>query len=175
MSRRRRVFRGRGRRSPRTVPRWTAQSAGLTINAGAVGVQTLVSGDDASLLGDLVEGELLVKRVVGHITVRPQGNVGGSAGIGIIKLSAAIAPVFGGFADLLAAQQLIDRDILRMMNMDWNANWLANGLQRREELDIRVMRRLKSDESLRLVVSNAAAGDQIIVTIDVRILIVIRM
>lgn len=160
-------------RARKSVPRWTASTGSLLVAPGALTTSTLFSGADAGL-SSLVEGECTVIRMVGQLSAIPAGANGTSVGIGILKLSSALAPAFGGFGDPLVAQQLIERDWMRVMSLDFNANSLANAIRDHREIDIRVKRRLKEDESIRLVVSNAAGGSDITITIDVRILIVIR-
>lgn len=167
---RRRYGRSRTRKS---VPRWTALSASMEVLDGTIGTTTLFSGADAGLTS-LVEGECTVIRIVGQIGIIPSTALASSYGLGIIKLSNALTPVFGAYADPIVSQQLIERDWMRVMSGDFNANSLANAVARQIEIDIKVRRRLKEDEAVRLVCSNAAAGGDITITIDARILIVIR-
>jgi len=164
-----RPFRGRSRNKTR----WTAQIGEVTLLAGTANSVVLMSGSDAEV-STATSGECLVKRVVGALHLRPQGNVGGSVGLGIARQGGFAVPALGGFLDPLVAQQLLERDWLHTMSHDWNANCLANGVTMRYPLDIRVSRRLKEDQQLRLCMTSAAGSDTIIVTIDIRILIVIR-
>lgn len=170
---------GRGRRrygrsrTKKSVPRWTAFSGSMAVATGAIGQLTLFAATDAGL-ASLVEGECTCLRIVGQIGVIPSTALASSYGLGLLKQSNTITNAFGGFGDPIVSQQLIERDWMHVQNGDFNLNSLANGLMRRHEIDVRVKRRLKEDECLRLVVSNAAAGGDLTITIDARILIVIR-
>jgi len=156
------------------VPRWTALSTTLTPAAGTIAAFSLLDLESVLALGTNVEQECTVMRIVGQTSVIPAGDTAVSYGLGILKLSNATTPVFGGYADPIVSAQLVDRDWLRVMNGDFNTNALINSRLHRHELDIRVRRRLKQEEAIRLVCSNAAGGSDITVTIDVRVLIVIR-
>jgi len=171
--RRGRGFRG-GSRSRKSVPRWTGLSTTLTPAAGTIAAFSLFDPEAVLALGTNVEQECTVIRIVGQVSVIPAGDTAVSYGLGILKLANTVTPVFGGYGDPIVSAQLIDRDWLRVINGDFNTNALINSKLHRHELDIRVRRRLKQEESIRIICSNAAGGSDITVTIDVRILIVIR-
>jgi len=170
---RRRFFR---RGQSRTIPRWTAQTTDLTLTAGTAGAIILVDQDFLSTLGSaILERESKVVRLVGHVSVRTlaAGATGGSVGLGLVKTQNP-SVTLGGINDPLIVAQLALRDWMRVMNLDYPANAGANGWMLRQEFDVRVQRRLKSPDYIILAASNLAGGDTVIITIDVRILIVIR-
>jgi len=177
----RRLFRRRGpfRRRRSQVPRWSAVSADISpLATGTGGSIVLVNPETMLTTGvlALVEQELKVIRIVGHVTTRLSATTevqGTSIGLGILK-SQNSTVTFGGAQDPLIAQQLVQRDWLRVMNHDVPAGGGTNGFVLRQEFDIKVQRRLKSNEFIVLCVSNTAGGDDVVITIDVRILIVIR-
>lgn len=184
MAFRRRFTRYRGRfasrgGSSKTVPRWTAVTADTgVLAAGSTTAITLVNPEAILPAGALalLEQELSVIRLVGHVTTRLSAVTevaGASVGIGILRTESTTV-TSGGFQDPLIQQQLAQRDWLRVMNCDVPAGGGTNGFLQRQEIDIRVGRKLKSNQLIILAVSNLANGDDVIVTIDIRILIVIK-
>jgi len=166
-----------GGRSRKQVPRWTAQATDLTLTAAAP-LQVVSLYNPGTTIGAAVyEEESLFVRGVGRLTasLTAANNGGGFAALGILKKSAAVAPVSGGFADPSVAAQLAARDWLGVYNTQLPINGGTNGYMYTQELDIRVKRRLKGDEEIALVAVNGTGADSVIVTIDIRILIVIRM
>jgi len=123
------------------------------------------------------EEESLLVRAVGRLSVTPLDNgtvLSGPVGLGILKTTQAGAPVVGGLNDPLVASELAARDWLRAMTIQVPPQSGPNGWQWTHEFDIKVKRRLKAEERIVLAMMNGT-GDDIVITIDVRILIVIRL
>lgn len=173
MMRRSRPRRGFRRGRP-DRPRWTAavlQSNPLA--AGAISSQLLLSPAQLTSAAGLTQ-LLRTERIVGRLIVRPLGNVGGSVGVGIIE-TANTGAVVGGFNDPLVPAELGSRDWMWTQNMSWNGNSFANGHTFIRDFDIRTRRRIETEEGLRVIWSNVAGGDAIVIEIDARILITIRI
>lgn len=160
-------------------PRWTAVSSDINpLAAGAASSVILVNPEAMLTTGTLAttEQEFKVVRLVGHVTTRltlATEVTGASIGLGILKTQVTTVTL-GGFQDPLIPGQLVQRDWLRVMNHDVPAAGGSNGFSLRQEFDIKVQRNLKSNDIILLAASNLAGGDDVIITIDVRILIVIR-
>jgi len=99
-------------------------------------------------------------------------------GLGIVKTTSFTpAPVLGGFLDPQVQAELAQRDWLWTGNFRMPPNSFANAYVHRVPLDITVQRRLKQEEIVQVVATRGAdggAGD-VIIDIDVRILIIIRI
>lgn len=170
----RRRFRSGGRRQ---VPRWSAQTLDLTLTAAApAGVATLYSPGTTFGAGAYEEEGLLV-RMVGRLSARSLAATAaaGAVGIGIVKSVVGIGVTVGGLNDPLVATELAGRDWLGVYNTAVPPNSGANGWMYQTPLDIRVKRRLKSTENIMLVGVQAIGVDSIIIDIDIRILIVVRL
>jgi len=165
-----------GRRNSRTVPRWTAQSLELNLTAAApTSFQTLYAPGTTIGAGQYEEESKLV-RIVGRICAQATDNgtvATGAIGMGILK-TALSSVVVGSTNDPLIATELAARDWLGVYNVQMPPQAGPNGWQRVQDLDIRVQRRMKAEEQIRFVAVNGV-GDDITITIDIRILIVIRM
>lgn len=177
----RRRFSGFRRRSSaaskKQIPRWTAQTVEINTTAASPAAAFTLWTPGTTIGAGFYEEEAKLVRVVGQFSVVPTvGTVAfrGSVGLGIVKTQIDQVPVVGSFYDPLVAAQLSQQDWLRVMNTDVPPNSGANGWLQRHEVDIRVQRRFKSDEALKVMIVNAVAGD-ITISIDIRILIVIRM
>lgn len=172
----RRFRRGSRSRGRRQIPRWTAQSLELNISAAApTSFQTLYAPGTTIGAGQYEE-ESKVVRCVGRLCVTPLDNahvLQGPVGLGIVKTSLG-SIVVGSTLDPLIATELAARDWLGVYNFQMPPQAGPNGFMHQQDLDIRVQRRMKAEEQIRLAVVNGT-GDDIVVTIDIRILIVIRM
>jgi len=124
-----------------------------------------------------MEQELLLTRVVGRTTVSTLTGtiVGGGVGIGLVKAPAGSTVVPGGFMDPLVAAELGTKDWLRLCTTQVPPNAGPQAWLWSENLDVRVKRRLKGDDALILAASWAGGVNSVIVTIDIRILITIRI
>jgi len=168
----------RQQRASRTVPRWLAVSGDVAnpLAAGALAATSIFNPSTAiASAAQVMERECTLLRLVGSVSVRPNGNIGAAVGMGIVKKSGSAAAAFGGNWDPLVPTQMGVRDWLQIHNVDIQANGLVNGILHRWEIDSRVKRRLKEEEDIELITSNAAGGDAVVVTIDIRILIVVRL
>jgi len=165
-----------GRKSSRQVPRWTSQSLEIQLTAAApTSFQTLYAPGTTIGAGQYEE-ESKVVRIVGRLCVVPLDNgtvLQGPVGLGIVKTSLS-SIVVGGTLDPLIATELAARDWLGVYNFQMPPQSGPNGFFYKQEVDIKVQRRMKAEEQIRLAVVNGT-GDDITVTIDIRILIVIRL
>lgn len=179
----RKFFRRAGgfrRRSNRTVPRWSAQSSGFSLASNASNFSTLVGGSTTGGLVGPIEAECKLVRIVGQIDLMVSANVTGNPaiGLGIIKSTGFTgAPTVGSTLDPLVATELATRDWLFACSRDVPPNAFNNAWIERIPLDIKVQRRLKQEEEVRLVATRPADGlaTNVIINIDVRILIVVRL
>jgi len=167
-----------GARGSRQVPRWTAQSAEQLLTA-AVPNQAVILWTPAATIGaGVYEEEAKLVRIVGRLCLVPLDNgtvLSGPVGMGIIKRGANLgAPVAGAGYDPLVGTELAARDWLGVYNVQVPPQSGPNGYHYERELDIKVQRRFKAEERLELMLMNGT-GDDVVVTIDVRILIVIRL
>jgi len=160
----------------KTVPRWTAVTSEIILAAGAGNAIILLDQDQLTMGSTILERESKLVRLVGHVTTRVSGggNAGTSVGIGILKTQNPSVTV-GGINDPLVVAQMALRDWLRVMNHDVPVNGTASGFILRQEIDVKVQRRLKSPDYVLLVGVNVPGGDAVVITVDIRILIVIRM
>jgi len=168
--------RSRARSASRTVPRWTAQSLEQQLTAAAPTAFLTLYAPGTTIGAGQYEEESKVVRIVGRCQVQPLDNgtvLAGPVGMGIIKTQGS-GVVVGGFNDPLISTELAARDWLRVMNTQMPPQSGPNGWQYTHELDIKVQRRMKAEDTLRLVLVNGT-GDDVTVTIDIRILIVIRL
>jgi len=76
--------------------------------------------------------------------------------------------------DPLIASELAARDWMGVYNTQVPPKSGPNGFVRDIPIDIRVSRRCKSSEAIMLMMMNGT-GDDVVVTVDIRILIVIRL
>jgi len=176
--RRYRPFGGRrgSRGNSKQIPRWTAQTIDQALTAAAPNVGLTLYAPGTTIGAGQYEEESKVIRVVGRYTVQATDNgtvLSGPVGAGIIKTQST-SVVIGGFNDPLIATELAARDWLRVMNVQVPVNAGPNAWQWIHEFDVKVQRRMKAEDLLRLVLMNGT-GDDITITVDVRILIVIRM
>lgn len=163
------------RRGRRDRPRWIASvQQSNPLAAGTMALPVLFNPATLALGGAGTEQECLVQRIVGRLIVRPLANVGGSVGVGIVKTQAG-AGVFGGFLDPLVPTELAVRDWMWTQNLSWNGNAFANGHTFIRDFDIRVKRKLETDDQIRVAWSNVAGGDAVVIEIDARIVITIRL
>jgi len=169
---RRRSF---GAKNSRQVPRWTAQTSETTVTAATPVTNLPIYVPGTTIGAGVYEEEELLVRLVGRLGLAPSGanNGGGGVGIGILKTTNTTT-IVGGFQDPFQATELAARDWLGVYNHIWPLNATATGFSRDIPIDIKVKRRLKGEEAIRLSVVNGTGGD-IVVTIDIRILIVIRL
>jgi len=166
-----------GARSSRQVPRWTAQSDEQLLTAGSPNRASTLYLPGSTIGATQYEEEALLVRVVGRLSVTALDNgtvLGGPVGLGIIKTQASTAPTVGGANDPLIATELTARDWLRVMNVQVPPESGPNGWAWYHEMDIRVKRRMKAEDRIVLMMMNGT-GDDVVITIDVRILVVIRM
>jgi len=168
-------FSGRGNKQQ--VPRWTAQSAEQLLTA-AIPNQAVILYTPATTIGTgTYEEESKIVRVVGRLCVVADTAtvLSGPVGMGIIKRGANLgAPAVGGGYDPLIANELAQRDWLGVYNVQVPPNAGPQAWSHVQELDIKVQRRIRAEERLELMLMNGV-GDDVTVTIDIRILIVIRM
>jgi len=124
-----------------------------------------------------MEGELVCHRIVGRIVLTQDANIASltSFGLGIAKASTNDGPVIGGQLDPLVGNELGTKDWLWTGTVTLPANAFNNAVHGDRPFDIRVKRRLESNERIVVVVTNPAGQVAIHVDIDVRILIVIRI
>jgi len=162
----------------RQVPRWTAQSAEQLLTAAIPNQAVSLYTPGTTIGAGVYEEESKLVRVVGRLAVTALDNgtvLSGPVGIGIMKTMAQFgAPVVGGLNDPLIATELAARDWLGVYNTQVPPQSGPNGWIRYIDLDIRVQRRLKSSEAIVLMLMNGT-GDDIVITVDIRILIVIRL
>jgi len=173
--RRRRGFRS-SRRATRTIPRWTAQSLDQLLTAAAPTAFLTLYAPGTTIGAGQYEEESKLVRLVGRYTVQALDNgtvLSGPVGAGIMRTQGS-GVVAGGFNDPLIATELAARDWLHVMNIQVPPQSGPNGWQWVHELDVKVQRRMKAEDTLRLVLVNGT-GDDVVITIDIRILIVIRM
>jgi len=164
------------RSGSRQVPRWTAQSSELLLTAAAPAQGLTLHSMGNTIGAGQYEEEGLLTRIVGRLCVQATDNgtvLGGPIGLGIAKAGTA-APTVGGVYDPLVATELAARDWLGVYNLQVPVNSGPQAWQRIQELDIRVKRRMKAEDLIQLFAVNGT-GDDITITIDVRILIVIRL
>lgn len=123
-----------------------------------------------------MEGELVVHRIVG--TVRPMQNANAAAaqalGMGFAKVQFGTALVVGGAMDPLNANELGVEDWLWFWNYDFAPGAFNNSAFDLRVVDIKVKRRLETNETVAFFVSNPGAVG-VTVSIDVRILITVRI
>jgi len=165
----------RGQKSSRQVPRWTAQTLEINLTAAApTSYQTLYTPGTTIGTG-AYEEESLLARVVGRLAIHADAatTASGVIGLGILK-TGFTAVTAGATNDPLIATELATRDWLGVYNTQIPPNAGANGFIRYQELDIRVKRRMKRGEELALICVSAV-GDDVVITIDIRILVVIRL
>lgn len=180
MAFRKRSFGSRRRfssRSGKQVPRWTAQSAEQLLTAAIPNQQVLLYSPSTTIGTGVYEEESKLVRVVGRLCVQALdvGTVlSGPVGMGIVKTQAGAAPTVGGAYDPLQAGELALRDWMGVYNVQVPPQSGPNGWQHVQELDMRVQRRLKAEDRIALMLMNGT-GDDVVVTIDIRILIVIRL
>jgi len=170
--------RSSARRSSRQVPRWTAQTAEQALTA-AIPNQAVLLYSPATTIGTgTYEEESKLVRVVGRLCLVPLDNgtvLSGPVGMGILKRGANLgAPTVGGGYDPLIANELAQRDWLGVYNVQVPPQSGPNGWSHVQDIDIRVQRRMRAEERLELMLMNGT-GDDVVVTIDIRILIVIRL
>ena len=172
----RRGFRSFGRRSSRTVPRWTAQTVDVTLSAAAPAVSQILYVPGTTIGAGQYEEETKLLRIVGRLGVHTLAATAaaGPVGLGILKTDVANL-VVGGFQDPLVATELASKDWLGVYNVAVPPNAGANAWHRYQEVDIRVQRRLKANEGLYVQAVQGLGVDSVVITIDVRILIVIRL
>jgi len=165
-----------GRKTSRQVPRWTAQSADQLLTAAAPASTLTLYNPGTTVGAGAYEEEALLVRIVGRLCVVPDTAtaLSGPVGLGICKTQNGSNPTVGGSYDPLISTELTARDWLGVYNFQMPPNAGANGFQYMKELDIRVKRRLKAEDLIALKMINGV-GDDITVTIDIRILIVIRL
>jgi len=172
-------FRGRSasRGNSKQIPRWTAQSVEQILTAAAPAQRVLLYSPGTTIGTGVYEEESKLVRIVGRYTVQPLDNatvLTGAVGAGIAKSQFGAAPTVGGAYDPLVANELATRDWIHVMNVQLPPQSGPNGWQWIHELDIKVQRRLKAEDSIALYLVNGV-GDDIVITIDIRILIVIRL
>lgn len=169
---------GRGFRSRRGLrPRWVGFSTDVTLATGTAAQTEWLRGGIAQFATANLEGEIVVRRMVGFVKIQQLANLAaaGSIGWGVIRTQ-NLTVTLGGFHDPLVASELGNRDWMHVKNFDWGANTFNNGLALQEHgFDIRVNRRLETDDTISMVSTNPAAQVSVLVTIDVRILIVVKM
>lgn len=159
----------------RTVPRWTAQATDMTLTAAAPASFVTLYNPGTVIGAGTYEEEVKLVRVVGRLTVSTLAATAaaGPVGLGILKTTAGITA--GGINDPFVANELAARDWLWVGNTQAPPNAGANGWMRDYPLDIKVQRRMKAEEALRLVAIQGLGVDSVVITIDVRILVVIRL
>jgi len=175
---RRRFFprRSFGRKNSRQVPRWTAQSTDLTLTAAAPLQFATLYSPGTTIGAGQYEEESLCLRIVGRVTAQPlaANNTSGYLGIGIIHTENT-GLVAGGFQDPVVSTELAARDWMGVYNTQIPPNAGTNGWQLDQPIDIRVKRRLKGNSNILLIANQGTGVNSVVVTIDVRILIVIRL
>jgi len=182
MAFRRRFGRSRGRSSSRgnsrQVPRWTAQAVEQLLTAAIPNQAVSLYTPSTTIGAGVYEEESKLVRLVGRLSVSALDNgtvLPGPIGIGIVKTMAQFgAPVVGGLNDPLIASELATRDWLGVYNTQVPAQSGPTGFMRYIDIDTKVQRRLKASEAIMLMLMNGT-GDDIVITVDIRILIVIRM
>jgi len=119
---------------------------------------------------------MLLTRVVGRITASTLAAtiLGGGVGIGLLK-TANNAIVAGGFQDPLVAANLGTCDWLRLLTTQAPPNPGPQAWLHEEQVDIRVKRRMKELDGVYLACSSALGVNSVIVTVDIRILITVRI
>jgi len=167
-----------GRRSGgrKQIPRWTAQADTLNLTAAAPTGQVVLYNPGTTIGAGQYEEESKLVRLVGRLCVRATDNgtvLPGPVGIGIIK-SQSPSIVSGGFQDPFSAAELAARDWLRVLNVEVPPQSGPNAWLFVHDIDTKIQRRLKAEDAIRLVTINGT-GDDITISIDIRILIVIRM
>jgi len=160
-------------RSSKVVPRWAAANLDATVTQGTAQSLQILAASALGFGSSGVEQEATVIRLVGRLGVRVLGALAGSVGLGILK-TANTGIVLGGFNDPLVFTELGTRDWMWFHNWDYPAGSAANSIYLDRDFDIRVKRNLQTEDFIRLSVTNLAGGSDINVTIDIRILIVIR-
>jgi len=172
--RRRARSRSGGRRQ---VPRWTAQATDLTLTAAAPALITNLYVPGTTIGAGGYEEESKLVRIVGRLSARTLAATAaaGAVGIGILKSVSGIGVTVGGLNDPLVGSELAARDWLGVYNMAIPPNSGANGWIRYQDLDIRVQRRMRASEAIQLVGISTLGVDSVVIDIDVRILIVIRL
>jgi len=149
----------------------------MTLTAAAPAAVTTLYLPGTTIGAGTYEEESLLVRVVGRLTASTLAATaaGGPIGLGILKSVSGIGVTVGGLNDPLVAGELAARDWLGVWNTQAPPNAGANGWSLNQPIDIRVKRRLKASENIMLVGINGLGVDSVIITIDVRILIVIRL
>jgi len=187
---RRRFGRRFGRRQG-TKPRWIAQSSELLLTTtGPVHTREevpLVVGADAQWTPGM-EGQLRVVRIVGTIQYLPPVNFAGIMSMGMSVQKGDVSSGGGSFSlkNPLLATELGEGDFLWFKNRNVLAldpgtvPGLGLDVNFQEvPLDIRVSRNLERDEAIWFVIHGAESTEENdatwVVTIDVRILIVIKI
>lgn len=172
-------FRRRGSSANRGTgnkPRWIAFSGDQLLNTGTTAFLNLV--DPATIgIGTGLEQELRVDRIVGRLQVRLAAgteNIGTGIGLGFIK-TGVYSVTLAGFQDPNIASELATRDWLHVANISVPPNGGTNGWHYVHPVDVRVKRNLKATDAIGLAMSNLGAGDDVVISIDVRILIVVRI
>lgn len=174
---RRRFRRGSRSTGRKQIPRWTAQTAEQILTAAAPAQRVLLYTAGTTIGAGQYEEESKLVRIVGRYTVQPLDAatiLTGAVGAGIVKTQFGAAPTVGGSYDPLVTTELAARDWLHVMNIQMPPQAGPNGWQWVHELDVKVQRRMKAEDTLALMVVNGV-GDDIVITIDIRILIVIRL
>jgi len=169
--------RSSGQRTSRQVPRWTAQTTDMTLTAAAPALVATLYSPGTTIGVGTYEEESLVVRIVGRLSARTLAATAapGPIGIGLLKSVSGIGVTVGGLNDPFVATELATRDWMGVYNTECPPNSGANGWMFQKELDIRVKRRLKASENIMMVGINGLGVDSVVITIDVRILIVIRL
>jgi len=167
-----------GQRTSRQVPRWTAQAVDQLLTAAIPNQAVSLYTPSTTIGAGVYEEESKLVRLVGRLSVSPLDNgtvLPGPVGMGIVKTMAQFgAPVVGGLNDPLIASELAARDWLGVYNTQVPPQSGPNGWIRYIDIDTRVQRRLKASEAITLMLMNGT-GDDVVITVDIRILIVIRM
>lgn len=178
----RRRFSGSRRRtsSPtnRTRPRWLGSSFDVTLTAAApaLGV-SLFTATTPAVGAAALEQEVKLLRVVGRVTTRTLAATAaaGPVGIGILKSQFPTTIVPGGFQDPLISTNLGTVDWLRLMTHEVPPNAGANAYNFVQDIDVTVQRWLKSVDSIAMMFIQGLGVDSVVITVDIRILIVIRI
>lgn len=155
-------------------PRWLGQTGGVSLAANSQGAVNLISGASMNLGNANAESELVVHRLVGTVKAIPNDALAGTMGFGILRAGTGTTAIVGGANDPLTGNALGISDWLWFHNFDWQPNSVANSIFDQRDFDIRVRRRLETNDSLIAIFVNPAGGGALIGTIDVRILIKLR-
>jgi len=164
----------RGRRS-RNRPRWAADFATFSPATGALAQQNILSEVDFGTSTGL-ESECLLHRIILSGVVSTSVTGVSTLGLGVLLMNENVTPTFGAVGDPNTVDSLVDDDWLYTRDCsvgeEAQGNW---GFIDRVYADIRVKRKIRSNDVLRLVLSNAAGGVAVTSTFMVRMLVSPRL